>query len=115
MLWLLSFGLWFGSGLTIIAIDSWYRKNKRDKADAPVDLSDKSIGPWIIILLIAGVGANTIIPWWLAMGVMPLYFWFSRKTGISILIGFGFMLAWIAFMFIALLGIGILFAATQLR
>jgi hypothetical protein len=75
MLWLITEIAWFGLPATIFMIDSNARRRKIDVDPEKPDLSDKSVWPWMIVMLFAG------------SLTLPIYFWSTRKRASAALVG----------------------------
>ena len=75
MLWLIKSLIWWGTAALLIGIDSSRRRKKVDRDPSNPDLSDKSVGPWLIVAAVAG------------SLVFPFYFYSTRKTATAALVG----------------------------
>jgi hypothetical protein len=84
MLWLITEVAWFGLPATIFLIDSRYRRKMVDVDPDKPDLSDKSVWPWMVVMLIAG------------SLTLPLYFWSTRKRVTAVFAGLALSLGCVA-------------------
>src|SRR5262245_15512922 len=80
MVWLVTEIFWFGLVAIIIATDAGARKRKSTTTES-IDLSDKSVWPWMMVALVGGPL------------VLPVYFWRTRRNTGALAAGVGLMVA----------------------
>lgn len=90
--WIIIWGEWLLLCLAVIVVDSLLRRRKARAADS-TDLSDKSIMPWVGVLILGALLGTFLLPIYISTAVMPLYFWFSYKRAAAVLIGLLIMIA----------------------
>ena len=76
--------LWFGLSASIILVDANLMKKPIEPSTLDldnVDLKDRSVGSFVIAMLIFGGF------------VIPFYLWYSRRTSAAVVAGIGLMLA----------------------